>query len=140
MKTAIFNFLVLQLVVWAFVFSDNENTDTQQVQYASLSDTWIVAQVGDNNANEVLAHYPTFNKLTLNLNGTYVRLRDDETLEEGSWKINEEKNTLTLFATSGAQNFEIVELPSTNSGSFIIIESLVQSNIKGDIKYELTRL
>ena len=109
MKTAIFNFLVLQVVVWAFVFSADENSDAQQVQYASLSDTWVVAHVGDNSSKEVIAHYPTFNKLTLNFNGTYIRLRDDETIEEGSWKINKEKTKLTLFTASGSQDYEIVE-------------------------------
>jgi len=140
MKRAIFNFLVLQVVVWAFVFSADENTEKTQVQYASLSDTWVVAQLGDNNDNEVLAHYPTFNKLTLNINGTYIRLRDDETLEEGNWIIDNAKTKLTLFTETGIQNFEIVELPSANSETFIIKESLVAANAQSDIKYELTRL
>ena len=140
MKTAIFNFLVLQVVVWAFVFSADESTDAQQVQYASLSDTWVVAQVGDNINNEVIAHYPTFNKLTLNLNGTYIRLRDDETIEEGSWKVDKAKTKLTLFTAKGSQDFEIVELPKTNSESFIIKESHAKANVQADIKYELTRL
>ena len=140
MKTAIFNFLVLQVVVWAFVFSADENTDAKQVQYASLSDTWVVAHVGDSSAEEVIAHYPTFNKLTLNHNGTYVRLGDDETIEEGSWKINKEKTKLTLFTASGSQDYEIVELPKTNSESFIIKDRHATANVQTDIKYELTRL
>ena len=140
MKTAIFNFLVLQVVVWAFVFSADENTDAQQVQYASLSDTWVVAHIGDKNPNDVIAHYPTFNKLTLNINGTYIRLRDDENIEEGSWEINKNKTKLTLFSADGSQDYEIVEMPKTNSESFIIKERHATANVQADIKYELTRL
>jgi len=140
MKTAIFNFLVLQVVVWAFVFSANESNEPQQVNYASLSDTWEVAQVGDNSSGNVFMHYPTFNKLTLNLNGTFIRLRDDETIEEGTWKIDDEKTRLTLFTDIGIQNFEIIQMPSVHSESFIIKESIVAANAHSDIRYELTRL
>jgi len=140
MKTAIFNFFVLQAVVWALVFSGGEVGDSEQVQYASLTDTWEVAQLSENGKNEVFAHYPSFNKLTLNINGTFVRLRDDETLEEGSWTINPEKTKLSLFTESGVQKFDIVELPSSDSESFIIKEDLVEANSKSNIKYELTRL
>jgi hypothetical protein len=140
MKTAIFNFFVLQVVVWAFVFSADEKTDTQQVQYASLSDTWLVAYVGDQNSDEIVAHYPTFSKLTLNLNGTYIHLRDDETIEEGSWKINKKKAKLTLFTADGSHDYEIVEMPKTNSESFIIKERHAMADVQADIKYELTRL
>ena len=141
MKTTIFNFIVLQVVVWAYVFSSGENSNPQQVNYAAISDTWEVAQLEDNQSQGVYIHYPSFNKLVLNLNGTYVRQINDETLEAGSWKIDEENSTLTLVNKVGIQQFDIVQLPSSSSESFIIKENIAEANnSQGNIRYELTRM
>jgi len=138
MKGAIFNFLVLQVVIWAFVFSTNEKTSEQYVKHASISDTWKVSKVAEDKINEVVLHYPSFNKLTLNLDGTYIRLRNNETLEEGNWKIDDEK--LTLINKTEIQRFDIIQLPSINSETFVIKENLRDSKSNRNIKYELTRI
>jgi len=140
MKTAIFNFLVLQVIVWAFVFSTNNKNQAQEVNYASITDTWEVAKIGNNNPNDVLIHYPTFNKLTLNPNGTYLRLKDHETFEKGNWQVDEEKSVLTLINDHEIKKFDIIQLPSSNSEAFIIKENASDANARGDVKYELTRM
>ncbi|MCK5701291.1 MAG: hypothetical protein KAI29_09065 [Cyclobacteriaceae bacterium] len=139
MKTAIFNFLVLQVVVWTLVFSSSINEKTSEVNYATISDTWEVVNIGENINQDVVMHYPTFNKLTLNLDGSYIRLRVDETLESGKWSLDASKSQLTLTNESETQKFEQIQLPNSNSKSFIIKESVKGLNAKYDIKYELTR-
>ena len=139
MKTAIFNFLVLQVVVWTLVFSSSINEKTSEVNYATISDTWEVVNIGENINQDVVMHYPTFNKLTLNLDGSYIRLRDDETLESGKWSLDASKSQLILTNKSETQRFEIIQLPNSGSKSFIIKENVKGLNAKYDIKYELTR-
>ena len=139
MKTTIFNFLVLQVTVWAVVFSSSLNEQNSDVNHASISDTWEVVNVGKNINQDMVLHYPTFNKLTLNIDGSYIRLRDDETLETGKWSIDTSKSLLTLTNESETQKFEIIQLPNSNSKSFIIKENVKGLNTKYDIKYELTR-
>lgn len=139
MKTAIFNFLVLQVVVWTLVFSSSINEKTSEVNYATISDTWEVVNIGENINQDVVMHYPTFNKLTLNIDGSYVRLRDDETLESGKWSIDTSRSQLILMNESETRKFEIIQLPNSGSKSFIIKENVKGLNAKYDIKYELTR-
>ena len=140
MKTAIFNFLILQIVIWTFVFSSGERPESSDISYASISDTWEVVKVDNGENNEVVMHYPTFNKLTLNPDGTYLRLKDDETLETGNWKINDEKSQLNLINESEVKKYEIVQLPSLTTESFIIKEFKSNSSKSVDLKYELTRI
>ena len=140
MKTAIFNFLVLQIVVWAIVFSSNISGETSEVNYASISDTWEVVKVGENSNQEVVLHYPTFYKLTLNIDGTYIRLKNDETIENGNCKLNRSKSMLTLMNKMETKKYEIVQLPNSNSESFIIKENVKDINSKQKLKYQLTRM
>ena len=138
MKTTIFNFLVLQVVIWAFVFKSNDNS-SNEVKYASVTDTWEVAKIGSSNSGSVL-HYPSFNTLTLNPDGTYIRLKADEEIETGSWEINKFHSKLILKNAENSKKYEIVQLPDSDEESFIIKEYIVISNINSDIKYELTRM
>lgn len=140
MKTAIFNFLILQIVIWTFVFSSGERPESSDISYASISDTWEVVKVDNSESNDVVMHYPTFNKLTLNPDGTYLRLKDDETLETGNWKINDEQSQLNLTNESEVKKYEIVQLPSLTTESFIIKEFKSNSSKGVDLKYELTRI
>lgn len=140
MKTAIFNFLILQIVIWTFVFSSSERPVSTNISYASISDTWEVVKVDNSDNNDVVMHYPTFNKLTLNADGTYLRLKDAETLETGKWKINDEKSQLSLTNESEVKKYEIVQLPSLTTESFIIKEYKSNSSKGVDLKYELTRI
>ena len=139
MKTTIFNFLVLQVVVWALVFS-SDNNDSNKVQHASLTDTWEVVKVADVNNPQFVLHYPTFNKLTLNNDGTYLRLKDDETLEEGKWEIDRSRTRLTLIHNDHTKKYEIVKMPNANSETFIIKEYINTPDKQSDIKYELARM
>lgn len=140
MKTAIFNFLVLQVVIWAIVFSNNISGQNGDVNYASISDTWEVVKIGENGSQDVVLHYPTFYKLTLNNDGTYIRIKNDETLENGKWKLNWSKSMLTLFNDIETEKYEIVQLPDSNSESFIIKENVKNTNSQHNVKYELTRM
>ena len=140
MKTAIFNFLVLQVVIWAIVFSNNISGQTNEVNHASISDTWEVAKIGENIDQEVVLHYPTFYKLTLNIDGTYIRLKNDESLEEGKWKLNRLKSILTLVNDEEIKKYEIIQLPNSSSELFIIKENIKDINSNYKIKYELTRM
>lgn len=140
MKTSIFNFLVLQVVIWAIVFSNIFSGQTNEVNYASISDTWEVAKIGENANQEVVLHYPTFYKLTLNIDGTYIRLKNDESLEEGKWKLNKLKSILTLENEVETKKFDIIQLPNSNSELFIIKENFKDINSNYKIKYELTRM
>lgn len=139
MKTAIFNFLVLQAVIWAFVFSTDMSDSSQEVNYASISDTWEVVNLGDNNEPGIILHYPSFNKLTLNIDGTYVRIQNNKAKEEGKWILDESNSVLTLINEWEVKKYEIIQLPSDNSKSFIIKEEVNTDNTKVGIKYELIR-
>ena len=140
MKTAFFNFLVLQVIVWAFVFSSGQTDGSGTVNHASLTHTWEVVKVANNEDAKFILHYPTFNKLTLNGDGSYIRLKDDETLEEGYWDINESKSRLTLKNESETKKFVIVKMPNSNSETFIIKEYLNEKNSPSNLKYELARM
>ena len=139
MKTAIFNFLVLQVVIWAFVFSTEISGTTQEISYASILDTWEVVKLADNNNTDVILHYPFFNKLTLTVDGTYSWLRDDKTLEEGKWVIDEQNSTLMLISALEVKKYEIIQMPSDHYESFIIKENVNADNPRIAIKYELIR-
>ncbi|MCG8307916.1 MAG: copper resistance protein NlpE [Cytophagales bacterium] len=140
MKTAIFNFLVLQVIVWALVFSSDQSDSPQKVKHASLTDTWEVVKIANNEDPQFVLHYPTFNKLTLNNDGSYIRVKNDETLEEGHWDINNAKTRLTLRNNDKVRKYEIVKMPNANSETFIIKEYINTPYKKRDIKYELTRM
>lgn len=140
MKTTIFNFIVLQAVIWSIVFSSKIGNQPNEVNYASISDTWEVVKIGENNISGVVLHYPSFYKLTLNIDGTYIRLKNDETYEEGEWKLNKTKSILSLKNDQETKNFEIIQLPNSNSESFIIKENVNDVNSIRNIEYELTRL
>jgi len=140
MKTAIFNFLVLQVIVWAFVFSSGQTDGSDAVNHASLTHTWEVVKIANNEDAQFILHYPTFNKLTLNGDGSYIRLKDDENLEEGYWNINESQSQLTLKNEIETKKFVIVKMPNSNSETFIIKEYLNETNSHNNIKYELARM
>ena len=140
MKTTIFNFLVLQVVIWAIVFSSNFNGQNNEINYASISDTWEVVKIGEKGSQDVVLHYPTFYKLTLNNDGTYVRIKNDETHENGKWKLNWSKSMLTLFDDNETEKYEIIQLPNSKSESFIIKENVKNTKSQQKVKYELTRM
>ena len=139
MKRAIFNFLVLQIVIWAFVFN-SEDEAKSSLKHASVTDTWEVVKIGKGSSNGQVLHYPTFNKLTLNSDGSYVRLKDDETIENGFWVISENKTQLTLRSGELVKSYEIIQMPAENAESFIIKEQVKNNLLSGNIKYELTRI
>jgi hypothetical protein len=139
MKRAIFNFFVLQVIIWAVVFYDGSQ-NSENINHASISDTWEVVSFGDHSDNSFVLHYPTFQKLTLNENGTFQRVRSNEEIENGSWFLNGNETTLTLMHESGREEYEIVQLPIQSSQSFIIKENIVDTSNPLDIEYELNRL
>jgi hypothetical protein len=139
MKRALFNFFILQLVVWAVVFYDNSN-NVEGIKHATISDTWEVAKIGDQSETSFVLHYPTFQKLTLNENGSFVRVKNDEQVESGSWYLNKSKTKLTLMHAGGIKEYDILQLPVESSQSFIIKENIADASTSLDIKYELTRM
>lgn len=140
MKTAIFNFLVLQAIVWAFVFSADISGTSEEINYASVSDTWEVVNLGENQDPGIILHYPTFNKLTLNIDGTYVRMKNEKTIEEGRWVLNKLNATLSLISDTEVKKYEIIQLPSENSKSFIIKENVNGGSSNYGVRYQLIRL
>lgn len=140
MKATIFNFLVLQVVVWAIVFSGGLGESDNGVNYAIISDTWKVANVGSTYNSEVILQYPAFNKLTLNIDGTYVRVKKDKTQERGNWALDKSKTMLVLSNETEIKQYEIIQLPDTNAQSFIIKEKGEELNSRNNLKYELTRM
>lgn len=139
MKRALFNFFVLQLVVWAIVFYDGSNNE-EDINHASISATWSVAKVANQNQKSFVLHYPTFQKLTLNDNGSFVRVKNDEEIEKGSWYLNRSKTKLTLMHEGGIKEYDIIQLPVETSQTFIIKENVLEASVPQDIEYELTRL
>ena len=140
MKIALFNFLVLQVIVWSIVFSTGSEVERGGVNYASISDTWRVEEVADYNSQEVIMHYPTFHKLTLNMDGSYIRLKNAGTTEAGYWSVNESKSVLILKSSDEELEFDIVQAPGPNSESFVIVENIQKSRPGLSIKYKLTRM
>lgn len=139
MKRALFNFFILQLVVWAVVFFDNSNID-EGIKQASISDTWEVAKIGDQAEQSFVLYYPTFQKLTLNENGSFLRVKSDEQIERGNWYLNKTKTKLTLMHAGGVKEYDILQLPIESSQSFIIKENIAEASTPLDIQYELTRM
>jgi hypothetical protein len=121
MKWSLFNFFVLQLVVWSIIFYDGSGDD-EGINQASISDTWAVAKVGNQTESSFVLHYPTFQKLTLNENGSFVRVKNDQRVERGNWYLNRSKTKLTLMHEGGIKEYDILQLPIESSQSFIIKE------------------
>lgn len=139
MKWSLFNFFVLQLVVWSIIFYDGSGDD-EGINQASISDTWAVAKVGNQTESSFVLHYPTFQKLTLNENGSFVRVKNDQRVERGNWYLNRSKTKLTLMHEGGIKEYDILQLPIESSQSFIIKENIAEASNPLDIKYELTRM
>ena len=139
MKRALFNFLVLQLIVWTIVFYNGSN-NSDAVNHASISDTWKVINIEDKNDESFVLHYPTFQKLTLNENGSFVRVNSDEDIEKGNWYLNKSNNRLTLMHEGGVKEYDIIQLPVESSQSFIIKENISDLSANSDIEYELNRM
>lgn len=137
MKWSLFNFFVLQLVVWSIIFYDGSGDD-EGINQASISDTWAVAKVGNQTEGSFVLHYPTFQKLTLNENGSFVRVKNDQRVERGNWYLNRSKTKLTLMHEGGIKEYDILQLPIESSQSFIIKENIAEASNPLDIKYELT--
>jgi hypothetical protein len=137
MKWSLFNFFVLQLVVWSIIFYDGSGDD-EGINQASISDTWAVAKVGNQTESSFVLHYPTFQKLTLNENGSFVRVKNDQRVERGNWYLNRSKTKLTLMHEGGIKEYDILQLPIESSQSFIIKENIAEASNPLDIKYELT--
>lgn len=139
MKRSLFNFLVLQLIIWSVVFYEGTASE-DSVNYAAISDTWEVAKVGDQKDKSFVLHYPTFQKLTLEDNGSFVRVINDEEVEKGDWQLNDDKTKLTLLHEGGVEEYEIIQLPIETSQSFIIKENIETVPSLQNIEYELTRM
>lgn len=109
--------------------------------YESLSDTWEVVGNIKPAEGEVLLHYPSFNKLSLNSDGTYIRFNiGGEGAERGMWKINKEKTHLILDTGFGFEKYEIIQLPDQYSNVFVIKEQIHKDSQPIELEYKLTRL
>lgn len=140
MKATIVGFILLQLTVWTIVFQKEEDVVSSNF-YESLSDTWEVVENVKPAEGEVLLHYPTFNKLSLNSDGTYIRFNiDGEGAERGMWKINKEKTHLILDTGFGLEKYEIIQLPDDYNNLFVIKERINKDSQPIELEYKLTRL
>lgn len=140
MKTSIFNFLVLQVVVWTIVFSNNTNSRQNDIQHSSFSDTWEAINIEKYNGHFEASHYPIFFKLTLNNDGSYIRTTKDEKIEDGKWNINKSKSKLILVNDFETIKYDIVKLPHPDSETFIIKENTWDYSQKQFVEYRLSRM
>lgn len=140
MKKSLFNFFILQSVVWAVVFYDGTDTKENEVNHAAISATWEVAKVENQEQKSFILHYPIFHQLTLNADGSFIRLKNDEAIEEGNWHLNNSKTKLILVHLNGVKEYDILHMPNEWSQSFIIKESILEASIPQKVEYELTRM
>ena len=132
-------FILLQLTVWTIVFQEEDAISTNF--YESLSDTWEVVDNIKPAEGEVLLHYPTFNKLSLNSDGTYIRFNiGGEGSERGMWKVNRENTHLILDTGFGLEKYEIIQLPDEHNHLFVIKEQIRKDSQPIEFEYKLTRL
>jgi hypothetical protein len=140
MKRSLFNFFILQLVVWFVVFYDSSDSSNTDVNHAAISATWEVSKVEKHDLKSFILHYPTFHQLTLNNDGSFVRLKNDEAIETGSWRLNKSKTKLMLVQLNGIEEYDIIQLPVESSQSFILKENIYEASVPQKIEYELTRM
>jgi len=132
MKRSIFNFFVLQLIIWSVVFYD-QSEDNDSINYSSISDTWKVVYPSEKNQqNSILDE---FHQLTLKEDGSFQKFSGD-VLHKGNWYLNDEKNQLTLMSDGGVWKYDIIQLPLKFSETLIIAERVADATTK----YELNRL
>lgn len=139
MKRALFNFFILQLVVWSVVFYTG-SSEQQDVIHASISATWEVAKIENQDQKSFILHYPTFHQLSLNDDGSYIRLKNDEAIETGSWHLNKSKTKLMLVHLNGVKEYDIIQMPLETTQSFIIKENILEASVQQKVEYELTRM
>lgn len=139
MRATIVGFILLQLTVWTIVFQEEDAISTNF--YESLSDTWEVVDNIKPAEGEVLLHYPTFNRLSLNSDGTYIRFNiGGEGSERGMWKINKENTHLILDTGFALEKYEIIQLPDEHNHLFVIKEQIRKDSRPVELEYKLTRL
>jgi hypothetical protein len=139
MKRALFNFFILQLVIWSVVFYNGSN-DQHDVSHAAISATWEVAKIENQDQKSFILHYPTFHQLALNNDGSYIRLKDDDAIETGNWHLNKSETKLMLVHLNGVKEYDIIQMPVETSQSFIIKESILEATVQQKVEYELTRM
>lgn len=105
-----------------------------------MTDTWEVTNISQQADNNVVLHYPTFNKLTLNADGTFERLRYDGSTENGEWYVDDQNSQLTLSSATSMEEYQIIQLPTDKKNLFIIKEFMGKSKEKKEYEYRLTRL
>ncbi len=142
MRATVIGFVLLQIVVWSIVFSGEDNLTGNF--YEDLSDTWEVMNVNQKAQGDVLLHYPTFNRLTLNSDGNFIRFIIDGTpdgsIEEGKWRINKENTHLILDTGFKLEKYEIIQMPDQLSNVFIIKGQANSNTEKPSKEVKLTRL
>jgi hypothetical protein len=138
MKTAVFNFFVLQIVIWSIVFYDGNNIN--EVNQAAISDTWQVSETGEQSANSFILHYPTFQKLTLHENGVFERAQGDDQVEVGNWHLTKDQSKLILVHFGQVSEYEIIQFPTKLSQAFVIKEKISEVPTQFEVQYKLTRL
>ncbi len=136
MRFTVFNFLALQIIAWLLFF----NGGKQATEYAHLTDTWEVVNIDQQNDDNVILHYPTFNQLTLNADGTFERLKLDGSVENGQWFVDKNNAQLTLSSPTENEEYQIIQLPTEKRNLFIIKEFKDKSPENSEQEYRLTRL
>ncbi len=138
MKYTIAGFILLQLAVWSFHFT-NDIDASLNVNVENITDTWEVIKVVDNDQKNVVLHFPTFNMLQLNSDNSFVRLNINGETEKGEWKLNKSKTHLLMKASGVTEVYEIIKSPDVNSNIFIIKESINSDKQREPVEYKLTR-
>ncbi len=139
MKRALFNFFVLQLMVWAFVFYDGSSSETG-LNLSEFPITLQPSRVVENSAAQASAFAGSKLRIALKENGSFVLKTDENQSEAGNWFINKSKTKLTLIYKNGVREYNIIQLPHDSSETLIIGKNDLEAFIPQNIELELTNL
>ena len=137
MRATIIGFVLLQIVVWSIVFREDYAAYNSNINQ-QLADTWEVVDVNNQAQGDVIMHFPTFNKLTLNNDGTFIRFKLDGSLEQGDWSTDTAESQLILDTGLKLEKYDIIQHPSKNSNVFVIKEKR-NGGTNGKTAIELAR-
>ncbi|HBH22054.1 MAG TPA: hypothetical protein DDY13_01390 [Cytophagales bacterium] len=136
MRLNFIGFLLLQILLWSIVFSDEKNSFGSD-QYENIADTWRVVDYGNpltiSNSNEA------FYQLILNEDGTFMRKDQKGTTTAGIWSLDPRHNALVLSYSQAKEKYRIVQLPKSEF-DHLVLQKEAGNALKSGPEYKLARL
>jgi len=140
MRFSIFTFISVQVILWSVFFAAKDTNDKVS-DLNLLSDTWQVINITNLKENDwVSVDRESMMKITLNIDGTYVKTSKEGNVQRGRWEIDKENNTLLLSGQYYSSLYRVVQFPSDSFNYFIIKEQQNDGRIVKEYEYKLTRL